>query len=110
MTKHSNKSGIVTRACCSIDETINTTNKRMNNYGIYTLCTVHVMYSPSYVSRAKILKNRQLSHVFMHFIFHSDRLVASHPYSRFPAASIRYVTVSFIFTVGIRIVTTISRP
>ena len=33
--------------------------------------TLHVMtlYSPSYLTQAKTLKNRQLSHVFMHFIF-----------------------------------------
>ena len=65
----SNKSGVVTRACCSIDEAINTANKRINDYSICTLCTVHVMYSPSYATQAKTLNNRQLSHVLKHFIF-----------------------------------------
>ena len=63
------QSGIVTIACYSIDETINTTNKRINDYSICTLCTVHAMYSPTYVTQAKALRNCQLSHVLMHFIF-----------------------------------------
>ena len=47
-----------------------TTNKTINDYSI---CTVHVMYSPSYLPQAQTLKNRQLSHVLsvdlVHFIF-----------------------------------------
>ena len=66
---HSKKSGIVTRACCSVDETINTMNKRVNDYSTCTLCTVHVIYFPSYVTQAKTWKNRQLSHVLIHVIF-----------------------------------------
>ena len=57
---HSSKSSIVTRVCYSIDETINATNKTINDYSV---CKVHVTYSPSYLTQAKTLKNRQLSHV-----------------------------------------------
>ena len=67
---HSSKSGIVTRVCYSIDETINATNKTINDYSV---CKVHVTYSPSYLTQAKTLKNRQLSHVLsanlVYFIF-----------------------------------------
>ena len=67
---HSSKSGIVTRVCYSIDETINATNKTINDYSV---CKVHVRYSPSYLTQAKTLKNRQLSHVLsanlVYFIF-----------------------------------------
>ena len=46
---HSIKTGIVTRVCYSIDETINATNKMINDYSV---CTVYVMYSPSYLTQA----------------------------------------------------------
>ena len=83
------QSGIVTIACCSIDETINTTNKRINDYSICTFCTVHTMYSPSYVTQATALKNRQPVTYYHAFHFPRNHLIASHPVSRFTAASIR---------------------
>ena len=67
---HSSKSSIVTRVCYSIDETINATNKTINDY---TVCKVHGKYSPSYLTQAKTLKNHQLSPVLStnlaYFIF-----------------------------------------
>ena len=64
---HSNKSCYKT-----IDETINDYKQKTINDSV---CTVHVIYSLSYLTQAKTLKNRQLLHVLsadlVDFIFYA---------------------------------------
>ena len=101
---HSNKSGMVTRACCSVDETINTTNKRINDYSICTLCTVHATYSQS----SKLSNSGQnseessavaCSHAF-HFPGDHNQFLASQPhqlgcqYATFCFCTLLYSTLS----------------
>ena len=78
------QSGIVTIACYSIDETINTTNKRINDYSICTLYSTHNVF-PNICNSGQ--SSEELSAVTCSHAFHfaGDHLIASHPVSRFTA-------------------------
>ena len=74
---------MVTRVCYkTIDETINYYKQKTINDSV---CTVHVIYSLSYLTQTKTLKNRQLSHVLstdlVHFIFRRSHACITHNFS-----------------------------